>query len=148
AMRVAIGVGRDAGDERLAFARQLGCTGVVVATPPMPGALRWEYDDLVRLRERVESHGLRLEALQNTPASFFDAVRLGLPEREQQLEDFQATVRNVGRVGIPVLAYNWRPDPLYRTGTAPGRGGATVTTFDLDLARDRPLTFERAYSAD
>ena len=147
-IRVAVGVGGDTSDERLTFARQMGCSGVVVATPPLPGANRWEYDELARLRERVERFGLRLEALQNTPASWLNAIRLDLPERDRQIEDYQATVRNIGRAGIPVLGYNWRPDPLYRTGHAPGRGGARVTTFDRSLAQDRPLSFEREYSAD
>lgn len=147
-MRVAIGVGRDTSDERLTFVKQLGCEGVVVATPASLGEHRWEYDALAHLRERVESHGLRLEALQNTPAGSFDAVRLGLPERDVQLEHYQATIRNMGRAGIPVLGYNWRPNPLYRTGHAPGRGGARVTTFDLELARDLPLSHGRVYGAE
>ena len=37
-LRVAVGIGGDTSDERLTFARQMGCSGVVVATPPLPGA--------------------------------------------------------------------------------------------------------------
>ena len=31
-------------------------------------------------------------------------------------------MRNIGKAGIPILGYNWRPNPLYRTGRVPGRG--------------------------
>ncbi|MGH2461228.1 MAG: mannonate dehydratase [Chloroflexota bacterium] len=148
-MRVAIGLPGNATDDQLTFAKQLGCSGVVLATPArLPGGARWEYADLVRLREWVESHDLKIESIQNTPASFFDQVRLGLPGRDEQIENYQATIRNLGRAGIPILGYNWRPNPLYRTGAKPGRGGAQVTTFDLDLARDLPLSHGRAFSAD
>lgn len=148
-MRIAIGLPGDATDEHLTLAKQLGCSGVVLATPQrLPGENRWEYEDLVRLRAWVEGFDLRLEAIQNWPARFFDKIRLGLPGREEQLAHCQETIRNVGRAGIPILGYNWRPNPLYRTGTKPGRGGAAVTTFDLALAQDLPLSHGRVYSAD
>ncbi|HUE75318.1 MAG TPA: mannonate dehydratase, partial [Chloroflexota bacterium] len=148
-MRVAIGLPRDATDDHLQLARQLGCEGVVLATPAaLPGERRWEYSDLARLRDRVEGFDLRIEAIQNTPHSFWQNVRLGMSGRDEEIENYQETIRNLGRAGIPVLGYNFRPAPLYRTGTKPGRGGAVVTTFDLALAKDRPLTYGREYTAD
>ncbi len=148
-MRVAIGLPADATEEHLIFAKQLGCSGVVLPTPKvLPGEHRWEYEDLRRLREWVESFDLRLEAIQNWPPRFFDKVRLGLPGRDEQIEHCQATIRNLGRAGIPILGYNWRPNQLYRTGTRPGRGGAEVTVFDLAEAKDLPLSHGREYSAD
>ncbi|TAK23116.1 MAG: hypothetical protein EPO26_09725 [Chloroflexota bacterium] len=149
AIRVAIGLPGNADDDHLRFAKQLGCDGVVLATPArLPGTTHWEYDDLARLREWVESFGLRVESIQNTPHSFWDKVRLGLPGREAQLENYLTTIRNVGRAGIPILAYNFRPDPLYRTGTRPARGGASVTTFDRDLIDTTKLTHGRVFDAD
>jgi mannonate dehydratase len=148
-MRVAIGLPGNATDDHLRYARQLGCEGVVLATPArLSGGQRWEEADLVGLREWVESHGLRLEALQNLPHDFWMKVRLGEPGRDEQLEHFQATLRNMGRAGIPVLGYNFRPDPLYRTANIPGRGGAIVTAFDRAQAENRPLTFGREISAE
>jgi mannonate dehydratase len=148
-IRIAVGLPPNATDDHLRFARQLGCEGVVLATPARLGdKVRWEYDDLVALRKWVEGFGLRVEALQNVPHSFWMKTRLGLPGRDEELENLQATIRNIGRAGIPILSYNFRPDQLYRTGTKPGRGGAEVTAFDLAAARDRPLTFGRVISTD
>src|SRR5919109_4862786 len=106
-MRVAVGVPGSAGDEPLALAAQMGCSGVVVASPAIPWERGWAYDDLARLRERVERFGLRVEAIQHTPLDAFDQVRLALPGRDEQLEYHQHTLGNPGRAGIPVLAYNW-----------------------------------------
>lgn len=148
-IRLAIGLPGDATDEHLTLAKQFGCEGVVLATPSrLPGEKRWEYPDLVGLREWVESFGLRLESIQNMPARFIDPVRLALPNRDEQIENIQHIIRSMGRAGIPVLAYNWRPDPLYRTGQIPGRGGALVTAYDWEAAKDRPLSHGRPYSAD
>ncbi|HEU5328495.1 MAG TPA: mannonate dehydratase [Thermomicrobiales bacterium] len=147
-MRIGVGVPGAPTDEQLTLARQMGCSGVVVATPAIPWTDGWAYDDLARLRERIESFDLRVEAIQNSPLDEFDQIRLGLPGRAAALANYQNTVRNVGRAGIPVLAYNWRPNRLYRTGTAPGRGGARVTAFDAAQAVDVPLSHGRAYSAE
>jgi mannonate dehydratase len=148
-MRVAIGLPPNATDEHLILAKQLGCEGVVLATPArLPGEHRWEEADLVRLRQWVESFGLRIEAIQNLPHAFWMKVRLGEPGRDEQLEHFRATLRNLGNAGIPVLGYNFRPDPLYRTGTRPGRGGAIVTTFDRALVDPNALTYGRAITAE
>src|SRR5580765_951470 len=129
-LRVAIGMPSNPTDEQMTLARQLGCDEVVLATPArLPGAERWEYDDLVRLREWVESFGLKIESIQNTPHEFWMKVRLGEPGREEQLENYCQTIRNIGRAGIPVLGYNFRPHPLYRTGHVQGRGGAVMTQY-------------------
>jgi mannonate dehydratase len=147
-MRVAIGLPSDATDDHLTFARQLGCDGVVLATPGrLPGQECWEYEDLLGLREWVEQHDLRIEAIQNVPHAFWMKVRLGEPGREAQLENYLQTIRNVGRAGIPVLAHNFRPHTLYRTGTAAGRGGAVMTTYDRRQLPDE-LTFGREIAAD
>ncbi len=147
-MRIGVGVGGDPSDDQLAQAKQMGCSGVVVASPTLPWAAGWAYDDLARLRARVETFELRLEAIQHTPFDEFDLIRLGLPGHEAALAHYQHAVRNLGRAGIPLLAYNWRPQRLYRTGTAAGRGGARVTTFDQALATDLPLSHGRPYGAE
>lgn len=149
-LRVGIGLPSTLTDEYLTLAAQMGCQDVVLATPAeLPGDTgRWEYDDLARLRERVERFGLRVGAIQNTPAEFVNPFRLGLPNRDLALENYQRTIRNVGRAGIPILTYNFRPDPLYRTGKKQIRGGALSTAFDRDQARGRPLSFGREYSAE
>ncbi len=138
-MRVALGQFKELTDERLTFAKQLGVSGVQVNTPILPGDTRWEEADLRWLCTRCDSYGLRLEAIENTPNGFFDKAMLGLPGRDEQIENYQATVRNVGRAGIPILGYHWMPNHVWRTSYAtPGRGGALVSSFDMDLARTQP----------
>ncbi len=119
-MRVAVGVEGHHSDEPLIQTRQMGCSGVVVATPGIPWRGGWAHDDLARLRARIESFDLRLEAIQHTPLDEFDQIRLGLAGRDAALAHYADTVRNLGRAGIPMLAYNWRPNRLYRTGKARG----------------------------
>ncbi len=148
-MRISIGLPGDPSDDDLRFVKQLGCDSVVCATPKsLPGDRRWEYDDLARLRDRIESFDLRIEAIQNVPHEFWQRIRIGDPKREEDLPGMLDTIRNLGKAGIRILGQNFRPDPLYRTGTKPGRGGARVTVFEHDKARDRPLTYGSELDAE
>jgi len=148
-MRVAVGQVNELTDELLAFAAQTGVGGVQLNTPRLPGTARWEVADLVALRQRAEDAGLRLEALENTPVGFYDQAMLGLPGQDEQIEHYQATIRNMGQAGIPILGYHWMPNGVWRTSSsAPGRGGALCTAFDLALAEDAPLSHGRVYTHD
>ncbi|HZO86699.1 MAG TPA: mannonate dehydratase [Chthonomonadaceae bacterium] len=140
-MRVAIGQFSELTDEQLAFAQQCGVEDVLLNTPRLPGEERWEYEDLRDWRRRAEEHGLRLICLENVPVRFYDRIMLGQPGRERQLENMIATVRNMGRAGIPLLGYHWMPNGVWRTDFAtPVRGGAISNSFDYELAKDAPLS--------
>jgi|SRR5579875_131315 len=137
-MRIAVGQAARPTEEYLAFASQLGVKGVQFNTPDLPGEQRWELTDLVALRERVESRGLVLEAIENIPNHFYQKAMLGLPGRDEEIENVVTTVRNIGKAGIPVLGFNWMANSVWRTDLLPvGRGGAVVSSFDLSLVEDR-----------
>jgi len=147
-MRIAIGQFNDLTEEKLIFARQLGVDGVQMNTPLLPGERRWEEADLANLRARAEEHGLRFEAIENVPIHFYDKAMLGQPGRDEQIEHYQATIRNVGRAGIPILGYHFMPNSVWRTSrTTPGRGGAHVTSFDMALVESTAGGGQRAFVA-
>jgi mannonate dehydratase len=148
-MRVGVGQYSELSDEYLAFAVQCGVKDVQLNTPRLPGTERWEYEDLKGLRERAESYGLRLICLENVPVSFYDKIMLGLPGRERQLENMIATIRNIGRAGIPIFGYHWMPNGVWRTDTAvPIRGGALSTAFDFEKVKDAPPSHGRVFTAE
>jgi len=145
-MRPGFGQFREATPEYLLFAAQFGATDVLLNTPDLPGAERWELYDLVKLRLTVEQYGLRLTALENVPTRFYDQIMLGGPRRDEQIENMIYTIRNIARAGIPIFGYNWMPSHVWRTPPARIRGGALATAFDDALAQQLPLTHEREYS--
>lgn len=139
-MRVALGQFNELTHERLTYAKQIGVSGVQMNQPLLPNEKGyWEAADLKRIRERTESYGLRLEALENTPLHFLDKIMLGLPGRDEQIENYQRTLRNMGEAGIPILGYGWMPNWVWRTPHEKGRGGVTVTAFDMDKVDSAPL---------
>lgn len=147
-MRIAIGQFNELTEEKLKFAQQLGVSGVQMNTPKLPGSKRWEYADLLHLRERCSEFGLQLEAIENVPIHFYDQAMLGQPGRDEQIEHYQATIRNVGRAGIPILGYHFMPNSVWRTSrTTPGRGGAHVTSFDMALVSATDAGAQRSFVA-
>ncbi|TKJ18395.1 MAG: mannonate dehydratase [Promethearchaeota archaeon Loki_b32] len=135
-------------EDRLKFIKQLGVDDVVIHTPRLPGEKQWEFDDLLNLRRSVEGACLRLGAIENVPKHFYEGAMLGLPERDEQIECMQNTIRNMGKAGVPVFGYHWVPNSVWRTTPAKDRGDATATSFDYDEAKDRPLTHGREYTAE
>ncbi|MCW3097497.1 MAG: hypothetical protein JWL77_3115 [Chthonomonadaceae bacterium] len=148
-MRIAVGQFRDLTEEQLAFAVQVGAEDVQLNTPDLPGEERWEYEDLLALRERANAAGLRLIALENVPVRFYDQIMLAGPAQERQMENMIATVRNMGKAGIPILGYHWMPNSVWRTSRETRlRGGAISNEFQYELVKDAPFTHGRLYTAE
>lgn len=138
-IRLALGHIDELDDDVVTFAHQLGLTSVHLHTPSnLPGdAGYWRTADLVAVRERCEAAGLILEAIENVPYEHWDRVLLGRPGREEQLENYCRTIRNLAAAGIPLLGHHFLPGYVWRTDLhASGRGGAQVTAFDLARAHE------------
>jgi len=147
-MRPGFGHFNLATDEYLQFAAQYGATDVLLNTPVLPGAQRWELVDLVKLRSRIEQYGLKLTALENVPPYFYDQIMLNGPRRDEQIQTMISTVRNIARAGIPIFGYNWMPSHVWRTRPERIRGGALATAFDDAKAQELPLTHGRVYTEE
>jgi mannonate dehydratase len=148
-MRAGFGQFQVASEEYLLFAQQFGATDVLFNTPLIPGdGGKWQLQDLVKLRLRVEQFGLKLTALENVPTSFYDHIMLNGPRRDEQIENMIFTVRNMARAGIPIFGYNWMPSHVWRTPPALIRGGALATAYDHALGSKYPLTHGREYSEE
>jgi mannonate dehydratase len=97
----------------------------------------WEYVPLALYREMIEAEGLTLTALEDSPP--MDAIRLGKPGREEEVEQVCKLIRNMGKLAIPVWCYHWMPVLLWiRTSFERGRGGALVIGYDHRLLADAP----------
>jgi mannonate dehydratase len=79
-------------------------------------------------------HGLKLVAIEDTAP--MDKVRLGLPGRDEQIDNVITQIRAMGRCGIPTLSYNWMAVSSWARTSVDivGRGGALVTGFTAAAA--------------
>ena len=98
-----------------------------------------------RLRERVESHGLRLEMVPLPLSSAYITrsenpnIMLGKsPERDREIDGICQMIRNAAQAGIPALKYNMTILGVVRTEPTKGRGGARYSTFVYEKANQEP----------
>ncbi|HZT31061.1 MAG TPA: mannonate dehydratase [Bryobacteraceae bacterium] len=76
-------------------------------------------------------------------------VQLGQPGRDQDIEEYCAFLRDLGRLGIPISSYDFHPANTYTTRMVTRRGYTTrefdVTDFRRKVEKQR---FEREYAAE
>jgi len=91
----------------------------------------WEFDDLIRLKKEIESHGLTWEAIENfDPAHWFDILLDG-PKRDQQMSNLKYIVSNIGKAGIPIIGYYFSIAGVWGWTNKPfGRGNAMTVGFN------------------
>ena len=84
-----------------------GVRGIVSALYHIPVGDVWPYDDLAKLAQAITDAGLALEVIESIP--IHEHVKLGAPDRDRYVDAFCESVRHMGRLGIPVLCYNFMP---------------------------------------
>lgn len=123
-------------------AGQMGVRHAVCITGPGESFPFWDYMEFARLKQLFNDHGLKLSVLEvQLP---FDSIREGGPDRDRDIETVVKVIRNMGRLDVPVLCYNWmaRIGWLRTSFNSPARGGAKVTAYDNELVKNAPYPDE------
>jgi mannonate dehydratase len=112
--------------------KQLGVDHVLMDGPRIP----WAENRLRSLMADFQSGGL---TLGNLMIDGFPNTIYGRPGRDEEIEKVQQSIRVAGRVGLPVVEYNFYAHRIvegYYEET--GRAGAGLTAFDYDRVKDLP----------
>jgi len=131
----------DAGMRRI---KQLGVDHVLMGGPKK---IPWQEDELRSTMERLKMGGLRLG---NMMIYGFPNTLYGRAGRDAEIEQIIQSVRVAGRVGLPVIEYNFYAhravEGYYEEA---GRAGASYTSFDYARIKDLPaLPEEGAHTLD
>jgi mannonate dehydratase len=143
-------------DEILRTIAALGVTHICSSLPSAKFDTNWSVEGLTRLREHVESFGIRLEAVPLPLSSSYITksenpnIMLGKsPERDREIDNICHMIENCSRAGIPAVKYNLTILGVVRTERTPGRGGSSYSTFVYKQAKqDPPLTEAGPVSSD
>jgi len=163
-MKLGLGLYRSSlTEDNFRFARQAGVTHLVVhlvdyfrgANPSLSSGADldrgfgittnqgrlWSEDELRDINRGISVQGLTWVAIENLDPSHWYDVLLDGPGKRQQLEDLKTMLRAMGRVGIPILGYNFSIAGVWGWTKGPfGRGGAVSVGFDAgQIHLDRPI---------
>ncbi len=128
-------------DDDVQYAAQLGCDGIVARLDADETSFSAAaYARLLALKSKAEAYDLRLEGVASMPWRMCYKWMLGLPGRDEQIENAQLFIRSLGAVGIPMMAFNMHALRFFRTSCVSlERGGAQVSSFDWEQVKDAPL---------
>jgi mannonate dehydratase len=130
--RICLGVPADADEATMRKLKQIGVDYVLMGGPRIP----WEEADLRTRMDRFKAAGL---TIINMMISGFNNVIWGKPGADAQIEDVIKSIRAAGKVGLPVIEYNFYAHRLtegYKEEL--GRGGAGLTAYDYELSKNLP----------
>jgi mannonate dehydratase len=143
--RLKLGTQNDSSDAALPILAALGVNHICSTLPSARMDANWSVEALTRLRERVESFGIRLEMVPLPLSSNYITrsenpdIMLGKsPERDREIDTICEMIRNASRAGIPALKYNLTILGVVRSEPSRGRGGARYSTFVYHKAAQQP----------
>src|SRR5262245_6394433 len=131
-------------ERKIELSKQMGVTGAVSPSAPGVAGLKdvkpWTLEAVTAVKEAYAKHGLEWKVLEGTPS--LDKAKLGIAGRDEEIENFITLMKNLNKIGVNTICYNWMPVINWaRTDMArKGRGGALVTAFDYETIKDQPLT--------
>jgi mannonate dehydratase len=92
--------------------RQAGCTGIVTALHQIPVGEVWSVEAIQQRIQLIEADNHRYtpltwEVVESLPVH--EDIKKGLPSREQYIENYKVSLRNLAACGIETVCYNFMP---------------------------------------
>lgn len=91
----------------LADLKQMGVEGVVTSLHHIPSGDVWEKEEIRKVQDEIESHGMRWSVVESLPVS--EGIKTGLTDRLLLIRNYIRSLRNLGACGIDTVCYNFMP---------------------------------------
>jgi len=152
-MKIAVQVTPEPTQDDLDFINQMGVEHVVLWT----NSEKASYEYYASRKELFEAAGLTVYGFGNSSVHNQDVITLGLPGRDEKIEEYKTHLRNLGRAGIPYTTYAHMANGIWSTERELTRGNASARAFNLATADkgswvgreyEGPFTHERQYSEE
>jgi mannonate dehydratase len=84
-----------------------GINGIVgTLLNKLPGDV-WEVNEIQELKGSVEKGGLELLGIESV--AIHDAIKAGTADRDQYIENYIQTIRNLSKCGVNLICYSFKP---------------------------------------
>ena len=87
--------------------RQIGVEGIVTSLHHIPNGEIWSGEEVNRMKDYIESHGLRWSVVESLPVS--EEIKYAGPGRDKLIENYKVSLANLGKAGVKTICYNFMP---------------------------------------
>lgn len=84
-----------------------GMDGIVGALFDIPVGEVWPVEPLLHIKQQAEANNLVFKDLESI--NVHEDIKLGLPSRDQYIENYITSLRNAAKAGIQMVCYNFMP---------------------------------------
>ena len=81
--------------------------GVVPALHDLPAGEAWTMDRVQAMYDEITASGLTMECIESV--NVHEDIKIGLPSRDKYIENYKTSIRNLSKVGVKVICYNFMP---------------------------------------
>jgi len=84
-----------------------GMTGVVTSLLDIPAGEVWPLERIRTMKEKVTAAGLEVQVIESV--NIHEDIKLGVPSRDEKIENYITTMENLAKHGIKCICYNMMP---------------------------------------
>jgi mannonate dehydratase len=125
---------------------QMGVTHVITSARGLRrgGTVEQYAEQMARQKARYEESGVKIAGFEGPPINHW-RIKLGIEERDEDIQDFKTAIQAMSQVGLDMICYNWMVGIGWtRTNRRlPERGGALTSEFDLEAFNNQSGTDTR-----
>jgi mannonate dehydratase len=125
------------------MARQLGVRYVYLWLP----ADRHTFEDLKKVKGRIESYGLELHNVLSGVVAKNASIHLGLADRDEAISKFKEFLGWLSELGLKRTTFTWEPDAVWSSGRGTDRG-CEARVVDVRKLEHLPLRHGREYTRE
>ncbi len=100
--------GKDSDKITLQQIKQIpNCTGLMGVLDYKAAGEVWTEEEIKEYMDYVHAAGLECEVIESV--NVHEDIKLGLPTRDEYIENYKTTIRNLAKYGVKVIVYNFMP---------------------------------------